>query len=61
MTGKRQQCWHNTLLGVACEKDARWRSPRHMCTGIAWDFVAAVRWCDDHKHDGDVLITDDET
>lgn len=51
------QCWHDFAFPARrCKREAQWRSPPEMCVGIGASFVAAVRWCDEHKQKGDVLI-----
>lgn len=53
----REQCWKDFAYPERrCKREAHWRSPPELCSGIGSQFMSACRWCDEHKYDGDVLI-----
>lgn len=57
-----ERCWQDFAYPERrCKREAHWRSPDFLCTGAGAQFMAACRWCDEHKHKGDVLINEMQT
>lgn len=52
----QEKCWRGKFLDNPCPKPAMWRSPDRLCVGLGAPFMAAVRWCDDHRHPEDVPL-----
>lgn len=55
-----QTCWFHRFAQEPCARPGRWRAPEAGDLPEEWAQVAEgvkqMRWCDDHKHPGDVLV-----
>ena len=51
-----EPCWYNrySLEGIPCPKEGRWKIADQE---LGLTVLGAFRWCDDHKHEDDVLVT----
>lgn len=51
------RCWHRFAYPEdRCQREARWKSPPHLCIGIGGEFMSKCVWCDEHRHQDDVPI-----
>lgn len=50
-----EPCWYHRFSDDPCSNPGRWRPPHALCVGHGAGFLAATRWCDDHRHATDVL------
>ena len=51
------RCWYGRFaaaITARCGKPGRWEKPN-----ATTQFGRASRWCDEHKHDDDVLVESD--
>ena len=51
-----EPCWYNrySLKGIPCPKEGKWKIAADVAR---FPIIRWFRWCDDHKHEDDVLVT----
>ncbi len=47
-------CWYGKFSSQRCQNIAKWHWPTSETA-----FARACRWCDDHKHNNDILLVDE--
>lgn len=53
-----EPCWYHKYRGDPCLRPARWQTgPQFRYPACVATFYTKVRWCDDHRHSDDALIT----
>ena len=52
-----EPCWYDrySLKGIPCPKEGKWQAAPHLIAA-ALPIIGAFHWCDDHKHEDDVLV-----